>query len=305
MLTSGSIATIENTIQKSGILLRICAFSVFIGRAWQHLFWDAPYRAIAWNEGLLKGLVESLTNMTWQEYVTSPHTDAAITLAIRGTGVFYLIAALFCLFAKGKNRIAGILWIIGSGLLAILAFLYMKEKFFQVGQFFEYALQVGSPMLLYYWVYGGTDSQKADLSSSFWKKLILSAKILIALTFICHGLYAMGYYPRPGFFVDMTINVFGVSEAVAHRLLWWAGLLDMIISAGIFVPRVARVCLLYAVVWGLLTAFARVVANFYADFPWQSLHQYTFETVYRLPHGLIPLFVFLIIQNRKRYKVMV
>lgn len=286
-----AIQPVQKIVQISGILLRVCAFSVFVGRAWQHLFWDAPYRALAWNEQWLKGVVESLTDLTWQEYVTSPSVDAGINMAVRATGVFYFIAALLCLFATGRRKLAGIVWLIGSLLLTILAFLYMKEKFFQVGQFLEYALQIGSPVLLYVWVYKVKDRDKADLNSGIWKKLIFSSKVLIALTFICHGLYAMGYYPRPGFFVDMTINIFGVSEAGAHSLLWWAGLIDMIISVGIFVPPFARVCLLYAVIWGLLTAFARIVANFYSDFPWQSLHQYTFETIYRLPHGLIPLFV--------------
>jgi hypothetical protein len=292
-----AIQPVQKIVQISGILIRICAFSVFIGRAWQHLFWDAPYRALAWNEAWLKGLVESLTHMTWQEYVTSPAVDNAINLTVRLTGGFYLIAAILCLFASGRRKLPGIIWLTGSVLLIILAFLYMKERFFQVGQFLEYALQVGSPVLLYIWVYGAGGTQKADLKSAFWKKLILFSKILIALTFICHGLYAMGYYPRPGFFVDMTINIFGMSEASAHRFLWWAGLLDMIISVGIFVPPVARVCLLYAVIWGLLTAFARIVSNFYADFPWQSLHQYTFETIYRLPHGLIPLFVLFVVRS--------
>ncbi|MGB5929034.1 MAG: hypothetical protein WBH03_12730, partial [Cyclobacteriaceae bacterium] len=231
------------------------------------------------------------------EYVTSPAVDAGITVSVRLTGAFYLIAALLCLFAQGRRKLPGIIWLVGSVLLTTLAFLYMKERFFQVGQFLEYALQIGSPVLLYVWVYRGSDAGKTNLNSGFWKNMLLACKILITLTFICHGLYAMGYYPRPGFFVDMTINIFGVYETTAHKMLWWAGLLDMVISVGIFVPPIARVCLLYAVLWGLLTAFARVVANFYADFPWQSLHQYTFETIYRLPHGLIPLFVLFVTRS--------
>jgi hypothetical protein len=34
---------------------------------------------------------------------------------------------------------------------------------------------------------------------------------------------------------------------------------------------------------------ARLLGNFYSDFIIRSLHQNTFEMLYRLPHGLIPL----------------
>ena len=119
--------------------------------------------------------------------------------------------------------------------------------------------------------------------------MILFLKIAIALTFTCHGLYAAGYYPRPGQFVDMTINILHTSEKNAILFLNIAGLLDFAISILIFIPKFSRMALIYAVVWGGLTALARLVANFY----WENLeHTFGFwfwEMLYRAPHALIPL----------------
>ena len=121
------------------------------------------------------------------------------------------------------------------------------------------------------------------------KRLVLYLKIAIAFTFTAHGLYAVGYYPQPGVFVDMLINILHVSEATAKDFLIVAGVLDFAIAIGIFIPRIAKYFLLYAALWGGLTALARVWANFYWAFALSSLHQNLYETLYRLPHMLIPL----------------
>jgi hypothetical protein len=47
---------------------------------------------------------------------------------------------------------------------------------------------------------------------------------------------------------------------------------------------------------------ARTWANFYFEFPLGSLHQNLYETLYRLPHMLVPLAAFFILLklNEKR-----
>lgn len=56
-------------------LVKICAFTVFLGRAYQLYFFGAPFRAILWDESLLTPIVEGLSNYSWQEYATSSRVN--------------------------------------------------------------------------------------------------------------------------------------------------------------------------------------------------------------------------------------
>ncbi len=273
------------TTQQIILFFQIATFCAFAGRAYQHIFWDAPYREVFWDAAWMQGVIENFTSMTWHEYVTHPMGDVWFRRIIKAIGVFYALAAIGVLFIKKLPRyiLAGILWA-GSAAILLLALVYTKDHFFHVGQFFEFALQFGSPIFLYYLL------RNRALS----KPLIISMKIAIALTFACHGLYAIGYYPRPANYMEMTIRILGISQDNSIHFLNLMGLLDMVVAVGIFLPnKISRVVLAYAAFWGLVTALARVFGNFYWQFPMQSLHQWVFETVYRLPHGLIPLALYL------------
>ena len=59
-------------------LIKICAFTVFLGRAYQLYFFGAPFRAILWDESLLTPIVEGLFNYTWFDYATSPRVNSWI-----------------------------------------------------------------------------------------------------------------------------------------------------------------------------------------------------------------------------------
>lgn len=230
---------------------------------------------------------------TWQEYVTSAATDRNIQITITVFGVFYALMALVTLVIRSRH-IKQFLWlyIFSSVSLAFLAMLYTMEKFYHVGQFFEYAIQFTLPLLFWYML-----TQRISPA-----RLLLGMKIVIALTFSAHGLYAAGFYPQPGVFVDMFISILYVSEPVAVKMLFIAGILDFVVSVALFVPRLARYALIYAALWGGLTAVARTWANFYIDFPISSLHQNLYETLYRMPHMLVPLAAFFILLklNEKR-----
>lgn len=265
-------------------LLKITVFLIFIGRAWQHLFWDAPYRTFFWDESLLKPIVENWFSTSWTTYVTSPTTDEFIQSTIKLKGILYTIAAVCSLLIVKKNkRFLKLPIYIGGFSLVVLSILLTKEKFYHIAQFFEHSIQFGLPFVLLY-----------CLSENYKKETaIFMLKILIAITFFSHGLYAFGAYPVPGKFVDMVIQIIGCSESHAITFLYVAGILDFILAVLIFIPKTAKYALIYAVVWGLLTAIARIVANFYIDFPLQSIHQNLYQVIYRLPHGLVPLIVLL------------
>jgi len=232
-----------------------------------------------------------LKEFFWKDYVTSSSTDNFIQGIIRSNGVLYLIAAFSAITIKNHNK----KWLrypifMGGISLVILSVLLTKEKFYHIAQFFEHGIQFGLPFTLLY-----------VFSQSFTKdRVVLILKILIAFTFFSHGLYAFGFYPVPGKFVDMVIQIFGCSESTAITFLYVAGILDFILAVLIFIPKVSKYALWYAIAWGLLTAFARITANFYIDFPWQSIHQNLHETIYRLPHGLTPLILLFLIGTYRK-----
>lgn len=273
-------------------ILRISCFLVFLGRAWQHLFWDAPLRTILWDEALMETTINVLFSISWFDYVTSSYADSVIQNIVEGFGVFYLIMAIITLVIKRQQKFLAVLYVWASVCLAFLAFLYCKEKFYHSGQFLEYAIQVLSPIFFYRFL-------KTDQSISI--KWLNVMKLTIALTFAAHGLYAFGFYPRPGVFVDMVINIMGVSEPTAHWLLQAAGLADFVVAVGLFIPRISTYCLAYCVLWGFLTAIARTWANVdLGPFTFSLLHQYLPQTLYRLPHALIPLAALLLEVSRRR-----
>ena len=269
-------------------LVQIATIGVFLGRAWQHWRWDAPYRTLLWDEYWMSHIVSGLLSWNWMEYVQSPAVDQFIQGSIRGTGLFYLCCGIAALCIKKAPRFSRLLLWLGAISLILLALLYCKERFFSIGQFFEYSLQCGSPLLLIY--------LSKHLNPS--KSILLLTKIAIAATFTAHGLYALGYYPRPVHFMEMTMNILGIEEENAIVFLNVAGVLDIIISIGIFLPwRWAKYCLGYAVFWGLATTVARVWAYFNWEWLGAILAQWLHESVMRFPHFLIPLAVFIYLGN--------
>ena len=273
-------------------IIQVATITVFLGRAWQHWRWDAPYRALLWDEQLMSGFVASLLSMDWETYISDMQVDNTIQLGIKAIGLFYFFCALVALFIKKLPSFFRYFLLLGAMSLIVLAILYCKEKFFSIGQFFEYSLQFGSPLLLVYLL------KKPSVTTS----LLVVVKIMIALTFTAHGLYALGFYPRPVHFMEMTMNILGVTEERAILFLNGAGILDFIISIGLFFPwKWSKYCLWYAVFWGTGTTAARIWANFNWEWIDYVLVQWLHESIMRFPHFLIPLavVVFLTLQNRE------
>ncbi|GJM32523.1 MAG: hypothetical protein DHS20C18_15240 [Saprospiraceae bacterium] len=267
------------------LLARIACVSVFWGRAWQHLFWDAPFRTLLWDEKWMRPIIEGVFGMSWTSYVTSPSVGNGIETSIVLLGWFYLLAGFAALvypFAKTINT-----WIIriGGGFLLFLAFLYWKEKFYYFGQFFEYTLQVFTPFF-FIWLY-----TKGTITMRMQGML----KIAIALTFACHGLYAIGFYPQPEHFLTMPMNILHLNNEQAKMFLNLAGIADFVLSICLFLPwrKVNMVALAYAVFWGFMTSLARIWAYFYLEDWMNNLHQWSFQFLYRAPHFLLPAVLFL------------
>lgn len=136
---------------------------------------------------------------------------------------------------------------------------------------------------------------------SFLKKNIFFLKVLVALTFIGHGTFALGLNYVPGGFVSMTTTILGLSVDQAFIFLKIAGALDFIFAALMFVnSKMLRFSAIYLVSWGLITAFARLAYGLLIPTNIETVTYYAANTVYRIPHGLIPLLLVVLDKQEKQ-----
>ena len=135
---------------KSVLILKTAVFTIFIARAYQHIFWDVPYRAILWYEKIMSPLL-NVFNIKWNDFVNDITVDSKIQYSIKIIGFLYLVAAVLVLNFKEASKKRSKLFIKSISFWQFfVVFLVTKESFFQIGQYFEHALQLGLPLLLLY-----------------------------------------------------------------------------------------------------------------------------------------------------------
>lgn len=266
----------------SDLTFKITFAIMMFGRAWEHLRWDPPYRIIFWDQDIMSPIAR-LFGMSWDAYMFSPRVDFLIQKAIGALGLLYFIIGMVILVKHKSQKYYKTCLILSFGLLFLLFNLYRIEKDFAFAQIIEHASQLLLPIILYLKLF-----QKK--SHKYLNSII---KIAVALTFTGHGLYAIGYYPVPGNFVDMMMNGFHLSETGARSALYSIGVIDFAVAIGIFIPVLNIGTLAWATIWAFLTTVARI----YTTFVWEnigvSLSMYLPEVMVRIVHILLPLYLFL------------
>jgi len=266
----------------SGLLL-VALLGVLLGRAYQHLLFEGPYRAFFLDEQLFGWAVESYSGKgSWTNYVLSLKTDARILVFTRIVGgLFGITALLFAVFWRSRPRWLWPVAILNSLLLLFLAFGYFLETGYQAGQWIEYSAQIAMPVLAIW-------AARPGMNRAFRN----TAYAVIALTFTGHGLYALGFHPVPGDFVYMLTRNLPLTDTAAKSVLYVAGWLDLAVALGVFIPSLRKYALLYAFFWGGLTTFARLTSYLvFGHLFWLTVHQWVFQFLVRLPHFLLPLFL--------------
>jgi len=277
-------------------VLRLSTFFVFFGRGIEHIFFDAPFRAILWDQSIMEYFVTTFSNLTWQEYATSAKVNQYIGVLNKVTGILFLFSSVLALCIKPKNIKLSKILVLGSVLLMLLSAIFYKEKFYKIGQLIEYSCQMFSPLFLYIIL---------KFTTLRTNKLFFFIKIAIAFTFLGHGLYALDIYVRPGYWTDMAIGSLRFvglhfSEFTVNKIIFYAGILDIAVAIGVFLPaKYARPFIIWAAIWGLLTALSRVIGYTNIDPTWNTFFQYLPHTIYRLPHFLIPIAAFLLSYQHK------
>lgn len=268
-------------------ILRVGACSCFAGWAWQHLRWSVPYDALLWNPDYF-GWLSGATADSWESYVANVVTDRRILIGVRVLGIVHLVLCVLAVTARRGLPVQLIGLGIGSALLALLAFCKYINSGHSMALLVEYGGQVLMPTVLILALRRGVRDK--------WTVGVAIAAF--CATFVGHGVFAVGLAPTPGHFYGMVAAILGLGEDAADLFLKVVGVLDFVVCIGVMVPVARAVCLGYAAVWGLLTAFARPVAGMSFATPWWGADQFLHEAVLRLPHAALPLFLFLVFRQQ-------
>jgi hypothetical protein len=243
----------------------------------------------------MSSMVETILNMSWNEYATNIEYTGYVVVFTRVCSFVLMVGGITAIFWNKINLIKLKKTIIALGILILLLLgvCIFKDKNYSVLQVFELFIQLSLPIVLL------LDFDKT-LENSNKKTLKLILKLAVSLTFIAHGLYAMGIPFYPGHFIDMTISITGMTENQSKVFLTIAGFLDVIAAISIYFKQTFKYALTYIFFWGLITAMARIVSGFNSDFIFDSIHNSLYATIYRLPHGLIAAVLFLLTYSQLR-----
>lgn len=268
-------------MKKTETIIKITLVLLLLGRTIQHLFFDSPIRGVLYSKHFVNPVLQ-LLNINFNDYINSPNLDDSINTVIIIIGLLFLTLSGLTLFlSQLNNTTKKIVLYFSCFMLVLIAFGYFKEKSLSIGQFFEYSAQMFLPLFF--------------LIKK--QKQLIFFKIAIGITFFCHGLYAIGYYPVPANFVQMIISGTSFNNEQAVVLLHLVGLLDFIFAIAIFIPKIEIPFLWYGVIWGFLTSFARIYTNVYVDFFSSTLFYWIYEFLVRIPHFTIPLYLILTNNN--------
>jgi len=264
------------------LVLRIGAFLCLAGWTWTHLYWEGPYGALLWHETTYS--IADWFGVSWDEFVGTGANDGLVQRWIGRIGWLYLACTILTLTSNRRSRYQWLGLVAASGLLAFMSYAKYVKADQQLPMLIEHGGQVLIPTLL----------AMALALGPRHKVTVVTAVIAFVMTFAGHGSFALNLWPTPATFYAMTTVILGVEYETAQWLLRAAGVLDFLVCLGIFIPWVRRPCVLYAAVWGLLTALARPVSGMATDLNYWGADLYLHEAVLRAPHVLIPLYLFLL-----------
>jgi len=223
-----------------------------------------------------------LIGHAWQYFFYPPQGGPGVGFWLAGGGLLLPIGLVIWTSPPRYLSRVAILGLLSVPFLLGQTLASAGRTQWEIAQLMEHTLQWTTPIWLWLMWRNKTDT------------LPLWMKLAVAFTFTGHGLYALGWpHGRPGHFLAMTQEILGLSDAGARAYLLTAGILDLIVSIGIFFPRLARPLLLYATAWGFVTALARPAAFLEPGDLLHSLNRWLPEMMFRLPHSLVPLTLFL------------
>lgn len=271
------------------LALRFAVILSFLGRAWQHLFLNTVYREFLWDYKLMSPIVEGYFKMGWSQYLNSAKAEQIINYGEVLGGCIFLGAAIQAAISKGKR--SPFLLLFAFLLLLPIAWMHFLGNAYNSFMLLEFTAQASAPLLLIWAL-----RSKAILTGNTFKRAII---LVLSVTFTCHGLYAVGAFPVPQKFIAMAQSCLGLNELQSLRFLALMGYLDFVAVVLLYFTATKKWAALYMVGWGFITAYARIWANFYSFDPWNSLWHWTPDFLFRGPHYLLALCLYLLYPIKK------
>ena len=270
--------------------LKLCVSLTLLAQGWLTWRWDSPIRGLIWKEDWWSGILEQQTNLTWNEFAMI--SDPGITNLLAGLGITLMVLAVVPWIPLTASKWRWVRWLLVPATLILVLDSVARwvGMEFDCGMAIEHSLQMLAPVLLL--IATGHGNRK--------KLWIAVVTVGAALTFVGHGLYAVGFHPVPLSYQTMTMKLLGCSQDFALVFLQVVGWLDFVAAACLFIRPLRSAGLIYMVGWGLATAVARVASHFSLAGldPWMA------ETLVRTSHWLLPLILLGVIlkSDRSRFK---
>jgi hypothetical protein len=289
-----SLGKINN---KSAYIHLIClsAIASIFFRGVLGLFYPMSLNSLVWDETLIAPIA-SFLGVSFNQVISLPVTEI---LSYAGS-VFACIMVLVGIstglsiynnvYRKlydcsgpaiiPPNKNFETLLLVSSALIFFVCVLKVVGRGFNPLILVEWACQIGSCLVLICLI------RKQSISKS-----LRLAEICVALTFIGHGLFALGWpYAVPSHFIDMFVSFVGTTESLSRQILLVIGLLDVLVGLSLFFKIRSTAILSWAIVWGGVTALARTATMVMPNSLENNLYWLT-ESAVRLPHMLLPLAV--------------
>jgi hypothetical protein len=235
--------------------LKISCSLLFLGMGMHHLLVQQPYDVIGFNE------ISSLFGLT------------------------LIFSGFLPFITSQKVANPAFLLLVPFSIIVINSICKFIEAGYVEEQLVEFATKILLPLVLL--------KELRRLTEE--KNMRRIMKMIVALTFIGHAMFALGVHYVPGSFILMTKSTLVLSVQQSYVFLFWIGVLDVVFALLLFFKneRLQQIALVYLIVWGVLTSLARFV------FPLEIGAEFTEVVagfagmVYRLPYALLPLWLML------------
>lgn len=200
-------------------------------------------------------------------------------------GIILIVSGILVFFTNKKTKNMAFLLLVPVSVVLLHSVCKYIDAGYVIEQLVEFATKIFLPLVLLKELRRPTEEKNAQRIM----------KLILALTFIGHGAFALGLHYVPGSFIQMTESILGLSIQQSYDFLFLIGVLDVIFAVLLFFnnKRLQQVTLIYLIVWGTLTSLARFVYPIVIEADLTHVGAGFAGMIYRMPHALLPFWLFL------------
>lgn len=237
--------------------LKISCSLIFLGMGLHHLLASQPYAVVGLNTDEIRIFF----------------------------GILLIVSGLLVFYINRKTKNMAFLLIAPVFVVILNSICEYIDAGCVIEQLVEFATKIFLPLVFFKELRRPTED----------KKIQLIMKVIVALTFIGHGAFALGLHYVPGSFILMTESILGLSIKHSYQFLLVIGALDVIFAFLVFFhyKRLQHATFIYLIVWGTLTSLARFVYPIVIEADLTQVSAGFAGMAYRMPHALLPFWLFL------------